>query len=164
MENHELHCVQEYMGENVCFGCGSHNPDGLQIKSFWENDVCICDWTSEEKYNGWRNLLNGGILATLIDCHTMATATSYAYMSEQRKWDTEPTYRYATGTLTVKYLKPTPNNLPIQLRAKVQEVKGKKTTVQCGVWCDGMQTAEAVVIAIRVYDSSQDNAHNPFKG
>jgi len=165
MNQPETAYLQDYMGENVCFGCGTHNHDGLQIKSFWKEDVCICDWTSQEKYNGWQNLLNGGILATLIDCHTMATATAHAYKIENdRHWESEPVYRYATGTLTVKYLKPTPNNAPIQLRAAVQEVKGKKTTVHCEVWCDGVQTAEATVIAIRVYDSSQMQENNPFKG
>ena len=165
MENHTLHYVQDYMGDNVCFGCGAHNPEGLQIKSYWEGDMCLCDWTSEEKYNGWRNLLNGGILATLVDCHCMAVATSYAYRQENnRAWDTEPTYRYATGTLTIKYLKPTPNTEPLQLRATVQEAKGKKTTVWCEVWCNGIITAEATVIAIRVYDSSQAEDGNPFRG
>ena len=165
MNQQESAYLQDYMGENVCFGCGSHNPEGLQIKSFWEGDVCVCNWNSQEKYNGWRNLLNGGILATLIDCHTMAAATAHAYKVENdRHWSTEPTYRYATGTLTVKYLKPTPNDLPLQLRATVQAVKGKKTTVKCEVWCNDVMTAEAEVIAIRVYDSSQAQENNPFQG
>jgi acyl-coenzyme A thioesterase PaaI-like protein len=155
---------QDYMDDNVCFGCGIHNAEGLQIKSFWEGEECICNWNSEEKYNGWQNLLNGGVLATLVDCHCMAAATSYAYKLEhERSWHSEPTYRYATGTMTVKYLRPTPNDKAIQLRAQVIEVKGKKTTVHCTVWVAGVQTAEADVIAIRVFDSSQDTGNNPFK-
>lgn len=165
MENTNSHYLQDYMGENVCFGCGTHNHEGLQIKSFWEGDTCICDWQSQEKYNGWKGLMNGGILATLVDCHCMATATAYAYRQEgDRHWSTEPVYRYATGTLTIKYLKPTPNDLPTQLRATVQEVKGKKTVVHCEVWSAGILTAEADVIAIRVYDSSLAQENNPFQG
>ncbi len=155
--------LQDYMGENVCFGCGIHNTDGLQIKSFWEDDVCVCHWNSQEKYHGWQNLLNGGVLATIVDCHTMATATAYAYRMEgDRHWSSEPVYRYATGTLTIKYLKPTPNDLPIELRATVKEAKGKKTTIHCEVWCAGIQTATAEVIAIRVFDSTQAQTDNPF--
>lgn len=154
---------QDHMPENICFGCGVHNHDGLQIKSFWEGEDSVCHWSSEEKYQGWPNLLNGGILATLVDCHCMGTAMADAYKREDRSLDSEPIYRYATGTLTVKYLKPTPNNKPLELRAKVTEVKGRKTTLECKVLAEGEVTATADVIAIRVYDSSQQSENNPFK-
>ncbi|MEQ8878714.1 MAG: hotdog domain-containing protein [Cyclobacteriaceae bacterium] len=93
----------------------------------------------------------------------MGTAMADAYKREERSLDSEPIYRYATGTLTVKYLKPTPNNKPLELRARVTEVKGRKTTMECKVMADGEVTAEANVIAIRVYDSSQQGENNPFQ-
>ena len=68
--------------------------------------------------------MNGGIMATLIDCHCMGTAMADAYRRENRSLNTSPEYRYATGTLHVKYLKPTPNT-EVELRAKVVEVKGR---------------------------------------
>lgn len=154
---------QNHMPENVCFGCGVTNADGLQIKSFWEEEEAVCLWDSQEKYHGWANLLNGGILATLIDCHCMATAMADAYRSEKRSLDSEPTYRYATGTITVKYLKPTPNDQTIELRTSVKEVKGKKTVMSCTASVAGEVTAEAEVIAIRVFDSSNHKGDNPFK-
>lgn len=153
---------QDHMPENICFGCGIHNEEGLQIKSFWDGNESICHWHSEKKYQGWPNLLNGGILATLIDCHCMGTAMADAYKRENRSLDSEPIYRYATGTLTIKYLKPTPNNQLIELRARVIEVKNRKTTLSCTVSVGGETTAEANVIAIRVYDSSQQSENNPF--
>lgn len=153
---------QAHMPENVCFGCGINNPDGLHVKSYWEGDESVCRWHSEEKYHGWANLLNGGILATIIDCHCMGTAMADAYKREGRSLDSEPVYRYATGTLNVKYLKPTPNT-EIELRTKVTEVKGRKTVMQCKALVDGQVTAEADVIAIRVYDSSTHEGENPFK-
>ncbi len=153
---------QDYMPDNVCFGCGTDNPDGLQIKSFWEGEVAVCRWRSQEKYHGWEGILNGGVLATLIDCHCMGTAMAAAYRAEGRGLDSEPVYRYATGTLTVKYLKPTPNDLPLELRATVQEIQGRKVVLSCQVWADGQQTAQADVVAIRVADSSHAPADNPF--
>ena len=150
------------MPENVCYGCG-HNPQGLHIKSFWEGDESVCKWESEEKYHGWSNLMNGGIMATLIDCHCMGTAMADAYKRENRSLDSMPEYRYATGTLSVKYLKPTPND-QVELRARVVEVKGKKTVLKCDFFSsDGKKTAEADVVAIRVFDSSQGQGENPFK-
>lgn len=155
--------IQDFLEGNICFGCGKDNPDGLQIKSFWINDVCHCLWNSAPKYQGWTNILNGGILATLIDCHTMGTAISHAYRLENRSYDTEPVYKYATGSMQIKYLKPTPNDQEVDLRATVKEVKGRKTVVLCEVWVGDVQTAESEVIAIRVVDSSQPTKGSPFK-
>jgi len=154
---------QDHMPENVCFGCGIQNSEGLHIKSEWKGDKAVCEWLPEEKYHGWSDLLNGGIIATLIDCHCMGTAMAAAYRSENRALDTMPEYRYATGTLNVKYLKPTSNLHKVHLEAKIIEVKGRKTTLKCSVFSQGLETAIADVVAIRVFDSSQDQGTNPFK-
>jgi acyl-CoA thioesterase FadM len=73
-------------------------------------------------------------------------------------------YRYATGTLNIKYLKPTPIQQKITLKARVIETKGKKTIVNCEIWSGNEKTAEGQVVAIRVFDSSQDNSNNIFNG
>ena len=154
---------QDHMPENVCFGCGNANHDGLQIKSFWEGDVSICHWMPEEKYHGWANLLNGGIMATLVDCHCMGTAMAYAYREEDRDLDSEPVYRYATGSLEIRYLKPTSNLHPVELRAEIQEAKGRKVVMSCQILSQGVVTAEAKAVAIRVFDSSTSSVeNNPF--
>ncbi len=154
--------IQDYMIGNVCFGCGKENHDGLQIDSYWkENDEIVCVWHSQTKYQGWKGILNGGILASLIDCHCMGAAMAAVYKSENRNLDSEPVYRYATGTLSIRYMRPTPNNKAIELRAKVLEIKGKKVTIHCDVWVEGNKTAEANVIAIKVFDSSEES-DSPF--
>jgi acyl-coenzyme A thioesterase PaaI-like protein len=154
---------QDYMDENVCFGCGIHNPEGLQIKSWWDGDTALCEWMPEEKYHGWADLLNGGIIATLIDCHCMCTAMAEAYRREKRGLDSLPEYRYATGTLNIRYLKPTSTHHPVRLEARVIEVKDRKTTLHCDFYSQGVKTAEAEVIGLRVYDSSLSTSDNPFK-
>ncbi|MFY0628372.1 MAG: PaaI family thioesterase [Reichenbachiella sp.] len=146
---------QDHMHENVCFGCGIQNDEGLHVKSYWEDKEAVCQWQPEEKYHGWSDLLNGGIIATLIDCHCMCTAMAHAYKEENRDLNSLPEYRYATGTLNVKYLLPTSTHEVVQLRAKVIEVKNKKTVLWCDFYSKGKKTAEAEVIAIRVFDSSQ---------
>ncbi|MEM8895474.1 MAG: PaaI family thioesterase [Bacteroidota bacterium] len=154
---------QDHMPENVCYGCGANNPQGLQIKSYWEGEEALLDWESEEKFHGWADLMNGGIMATLIDCHCMGAAMAHAYRVEDRSMDSHPEYRYATGSMNIKYLKPTPNR-KVHLRAKITEVKGKKTVVWCDFYSDeGIKTAEAEVIAIRVFDGSQAAGANAFK-
>ncbi|WP_456460456.1 PaaI family thioesterase [Reichenbachiella sp.] len=163
MNSSDKKYFQNHMPENVCFGCGINNDQGLHIKSYWEGDESVCQWQSEEHYHGWSDLMNGGIMATLIDCHCMGTAMAHAYKEEGRTLDTMPEYRYATGTLNVKYLRPTSNKHPVELRARVTEVKGRKTVMHCDFFCQGEKTAEAEVIGIRVFDSSQAEDGNVFK-
>jgi len=151
------------MPSNVCFGCGQDNHEGLQIKSYWDGEEAICVWESKEKYQGWKGLMNGGIIATLIDCHSMCTSMAATYRAENRGLDTLPEYRYATGTMTIKYVKPTSNTAPVELRATVREIKGRKVTVDCKVFSEGQLTVIAEVIAIRVYDSSQVQEKNVFQ-
>jgi acyl-coenzyme A thioesterase PaaI-like protein len=154
--------IQDFMPNNVCFGCGSENPDGLHIKSAMEGDECVAVWTSQEKYHGWETVINGGILATLIDCHSMATALSAAYSAEGRAWGSEPLYRYATGTITVRYLKPTPNDRPITLRSRLVDMTGRKSRVHCDVYVEGERTAEADVLAVRVMEGRPEG-DTPFR-
>lgn len=149
--------IQDHMPGNVCFGCGINNPDGLQIKSFRQGDEVVAIWESEEKYHGWEKVINGGILATLIDCHSMATALEAAYRAEDRLVGSQPVYRYATGTITVRYLKPTPNDRPIELRAKTLSLSGRKASVECQVFVDGVKTAEAEVVGIRVFEGEAED-------
>lgn len=154
---------QNHMHENVCFGCGIKNDDGLHVKSYWDGDESVCMWLSEEKYQGWSNLMNGGIMATLIDCHCMCTSMAYAYKMEKRELNSLPEYRYATGTLKVKYILPTSNVHPVELRARVTEMKGRKIVLNCDFYSQGKKTAEAEVIGIRVFDSSKDKEGSVFK-
>ena len=146
---------QDFMPGNVCFGCGRDNHFGLQISSYWDGEEAVCLWNSEEKYQGWPGILNGGIIASLIDCHCMGTAAAAAYRAEERQLGSDPEYRYATGTLNIRYLKPTPNDKKVELRARVTEIKGRKTVLHCAFYAGGQMTAEAEVVGIRVYDSSK---------
>lgn len=154
---------QDSMPGNVCFGCGNDNHEGLKIKSHWDGEDSVCVWQSEKKYHGWSNLMNGGIIATIIDCHCMGTAMADAYRQEGRALDSLPEYRYATGTLNVKYLLPTSNTDPVELRAIITEIKGRKTVMTCQLTSNGKVTATAEVVAIRVFDSTDGEEGNAFK-
>ena len=153
---------QDHMPENICFGCGSNNHQGLRIKSYWDGQIARCEWMPDPKHQGWKNLLNGGIMATLVDCHCMCTSMAYAYRNEDRSLDSEPLYRYATGTMHLRYLKPVFSNAAIHLEAEVLTTQGKKTTLRCLLKSKNIVHLEAEVIAIRVYDSNQPQENSPF--
>jgi len=148
---------QRYMPGDVCFGCGESNPAGLHIHSYWEGNEGVCRWRPQDIHQGWQGITCGGIIATLIDCHCMATAMAAAIRNENRSLDSEPYLRFATGAMNIKYLKPTPNDQQLELRAQVTEIKNnKKFTLDCGVYVNGEKTAEATVIAFLVYRSDQE--------
>ncbi len=110
---------QDHMPGNVCFGCGSDNPSGLHIHSYWQGDEAVCQWQPDDSHQGWQGVTCGGIIATLIDCHCMATTMATAIRQEGRALSTEPHYKFATGMLNIKYLKPTLNDRTLELRAHV---------------------------------------------
>jgi len=154
---------QHAMPGDVCFGCGSDNAAGLKIHSYWDGDEGVCRWRPEKKHEGWEGITCGGIIATLIDCHCMATAMATAIRNEGRALMSEPYYRFATGMLNIKYLAPTPNDKELELRAHVTEVKNeKKYTLECGLYADGVKTAEATVVAFLVHRSDQVDRDSAF--
>jgi acyl-coenzyme A thioesterase PaaI-like protein len=50
-----------------CFGCSPFNETGLQLE-FWEDgNEIIAKWKPKKSFEGWMNVLHGGIQATLMD-------------------------------------------------------------------------------------------------
>ncbi len=115
---------QDYYPENVayCYGCGRLNEHGHQIKTFWEGDETVTRFRPEEFHTAIPGYVYGGLLASLIDCHSTGTAAGAMYRIECRAMDTEPAFRFVTASLHVDYLKPTPLDCVLEIRGKVKEV------------------------------------------
>jgi len=142
---------QEQLSGNHCWGCGSLNAYGLQIKSHWSGHEAVCTWDPKPYHTaGPKHVLNGGIIATVIDCHCICTAIAAAYRAEGRKIGMEPTIWYATGSLQVTYRRPTPADRPVLLRARIEESKQRKTVLTCALFAGGEECARAEVVAVRV--------------
>ena len=73
--------------EGVCFGCGTSNVHGLHVKSFWHEDGVhvIAEHLPDAKYCGWPDLVYGGLIAMLVDCHSNWTAMAFHYRAQQRE-------------------------------------------------------------------------------
>ena len=134
-----------------CFGCGRDNPFGLQIKSTWEGDTAVCHFTPQPYHTAYPGVVNGGILATLIDCHGVGCAVDDAYRREGREPDDGgPPIWYVTGRLTVDYLAPTPLGPELVLDAEVTSREGRKTEVSVDLVANGVVTARGHILAVRV--------------
>ena len=50
-----------------CFGCSPNNGNGLRLHFYSEGDFVISKWTPTHDFEGYHNVLHGGIQATLLD-------------------------------------------------------------------------------------------------
>jgi acyl-coenzyme A thioesterase PaaI-like protein len=146
--------IQDYYPDDiaVCFGCGRHNPEGLHIKTYWDGTEGICRFTPLARHAAYPGVVYGGLIASLIDCHSVGTAVAAAYQSEGRLPGTEPLVLFFTARLEVEFLSPAPIGIEMELRARVMESGPRKAVVSCSVTSDGVERARGVVTAVRAKD------------
>lgn len=147
----ERHAFQDRIPDNYCFGCGPTNQHGLHLKSYWEGEESVSTFLPHAGHSaGPRHVLNGGIIATVIDCHSICTAVADHYRRENRDIGSAPDIWCVTASMSVSYLHPAAIDKPLNLRARVVEASGKKTRVSCTAYSGGQECAKGEVLAIRV--------------
>ena len=150
-----MRAFQDTYPENVahCYGCGRLNEHGHQIKTYWDGDETVTRFQPHPEHTAIPGFVYGGLIASLIDCHSTGTAAAAAYRAEQREMDSEPPLRFVTGSLHVDFLKPTPLGPVLELRGRVKELKGRKVVIESEVWVDGVMTARGEVVAVQMPDT-----------
>jgi len=130
--------LQETYGPHtVCFGCGPANEKGLRIRSFPQGDEVVADWTPEKHHEAIPGMLNGGIIGTLLDCHSNWTAGWY--LMQRDGGDKLPVT--VTAEYAVKLHRPTPTDGPLRLVARVVELEGDRAVVEAELIAGGKVTA-----------------------
>jgi acyl-coenzyme A thioesterase PaaI-like protein len=134
----ELSLQERFAPEGRCFGCGPANERGLRIRSFEAGDgSVVAEWQAREEHEAFDGFVNGGILGTLIDCHSNWTAIA-ALLASGWAADAPST---VTADLSVRYRRPTPSTKPIRLVGRPVEVALDRVTVETSVEVDGEVTA-----------------------
>jgi len=143
----ELSLQERYGPESVCYGCGPANPQGLHIRSFPDGEEVIAEWQPEPHHHAFLNVLNGGVIGTLLDCHCNWTA-AYHLMGVRGAAKPPTT---VTADYSIKLLKPTPTDRPVRLRAKVVESSEDRATVEGTLESGGVVTAtcRATFVAVK---------------
>jgi len=130
--------VQEtWAPQNHCFGCGPANDKGLRIRTFRVGDEFICDWTPEPHHAAFDNVLNGGIIGALLDCHSNWATTMV--LMERSRATTPPCT--VTSDFHVVLKRPTPMETPLHIRAHVVEVSDDRAVVEASIEAAGKITA-----------------------
>jgi acyl-coenzyme A thioesterase PaaI-like protein len=150
-----MKAFQDYYPENLahCYGCGSQNRHGHRIKTFWEGEESVTRFLPEPYHTAIPGYVYGGLLASLIDCHSTGTAAAAMYRAEGRAMDSLPAFRFVTGSLNVSYLKPTPLGRELEIRGRVREIKGRKVFVDSTMFVDGVACARGEVVAVQMPDN-----------
>ncbi len=148
--------VQDGLFGNSCHGCGAWNERGLRIKSRWEGGVSICEFVPQPHHAAMPpDIVNGGIIASVIDCHSVCTAIDDAYRRVGRYSGDgkRPLLWYATVSLHVEYLKPTPLAEPFIVKAKITAVDNRRTSLTTELTtANGDVTCAGEVVAAQVSD------------
>lgn len=143
---------QDFYSEQFshCYGCGRLNDAGLQIKSYWDGHESVSTFHPRPYHTAIPGYVYGGLIASLIDCHSTGTAAAAAYRNAGREMGTDPPFRYLTASLHVDYLRPTPIDKPIVIRGRVEEIRGRKVVVKSSLEVDGEICARGEVIAVQI--------------
>ena len=145
--------IQDYYPEEFahCYGCGPRNTDGMQIKSYWDGEESICRFTPKSCYTGgFPGNAYGGLISSLIDCHAAATATAAKMQDDGFSLEDRPAYRFVTASLRVDYLKPTPLEKVLALKAKPKEISGRKVIVSVTLSAENVVCATGECIMVQI--------------
>ncbi|RJR29591.1 MAG: PaaI family thioesterase [Candidatus Latescibacterota bacterium] len=143
---------QDYYPDNFarCYGCGRLNEHGLHVKSYWDGDESVCTFRPKPYHTAIPGYVYGGLIASLIDCHCTGTASAAAYRAEGREMGSDPPRRFVTASLHVDYLRPTPIDGVLEVRARVKEIKGRKIVVAATLSAAGEICARGELVAVQV--------------
>jgi len=165
-----LSLQQRYAPMSICYGCGPANERGLHIASFpapgdrkaprdakapGDGDgqgegagaTVVCEFTPEPHHQAFPGVLNGGIIGTLMDCHSN-WAAAYGLMLRTGS-DTPPTT--VTAEFAVRLLHPTPIAGPLRVTARVVESTDDRATTEATLEAGGRVTAtcRGTFVAVR---------------
>jgi acyl-coenzyme A thioesterase PaaI-like protein len=143
---------QDYYPEELshCYGCGRLNEHGLKIRSYWDGQEAVAVLEPRPYHIGIPGYVYGGLIASVIDCHCIGTASAAALRAENRNIETSPPIRFVTASLNVDYLKPTPIGVELEVRARVTGIKGRKVVVTATVSAEQEVCASGQVVAVQM--------------
>src|SRR5213593_1701886 len=127
-----------YAPNGTCFGCGPKNERGLRIKSHAREDGSVlATWRAEKFHEAYDGALSGGVIGTLMDCHSNWTAAYHLMMRGGA--DAPPCT--VTAEYTIKLKRPTPTDGEIEIVARLVEISDDRATVEAELHAGGKACA-----------------------
>lgn len=124
---------ETYAPHNTCFGCGPANEKGLRIRSFVEGADVVAEWQPEPHHEAFPGMLNGGIIGSLLDCHSNWTAAHHLMRAAGA--DRPPCT--VTADYAIRLKRPTPMEAPVRLVARVVDSSADRAVVEAELIAGG---------------------------
>ncbi|MGN7410175.1 PaaI family thioesterase [Sporosarcina sp. SAFN-010] len=145
------HAIQDRYPDDFswCYGCGRLNKEGHQFRTTWEGDQTVTYYMPDSNHKAIPGFVYGGIIASLIDCH----GTGSASLALHRKNGFEPDNeelppRFVTASLSVNYVKPTPEGTTLKAVGTIEEIHPKKFKVAVEVFAGSELCVTGEVVAV----------------
>jgi acyl-coenzyme A thioesterase PaaI-like protein len=155
-----MRAVQDFYPDDFshCYGCGRLNREGLHVRTTWDGGVTVARFTPRPEHVAVPGFVYGGLIASLIDCHAMATAAAFAMRAAGKEIGDAASPRFVTASLHVDFLKPTPHGAALELRGRATEIGARKVTVAVELSAGGVTTAHGTVVAVAMPDTMRARA------
>ena len=129
----------DYENDEMCFVCGKRNGDGLQLDfELVGEDRIRIEFTPPKRFQGWKDIVHGGIIATILD-EVMVNA---AYLRK---------IMAVSAKLEIKLRKPVAVGEPLVFYGQILKQGAK--TLNMKAWAeqeDGTVVAEATGLLMKV--------------
>jgi acyl-coenzyme A thioesterase PaaI-like protein len=149
--------IQDFYPDDVahCFGCGRLNERGHRFRTRAVGEGTLTQFTPEPWMTALPGLVYGGLIASLLDCHSTGSAAVFALAREGVAIGAGEAPRFVTRHLAVDYLAPTPMG-PLRAVGRLVEATDRKVIVESDLEADGALTAKARAVLIRLDPASRD--------
>ena len=123
--------------DQYCFVCGMENPDGLRLTWHVEGLTARAQFVAPRKYQGWKGILHGGIIATLLD----EAMTRLAWIVSGGA---------LTAEMNVRYVAPAPIGELLIIRGEITGESRKIVETKASIECAGKVIAHSTGKAIKI--------------
>ena len=132
-----------------CFGCGRNNATGYHFKTYEDGARATTDFTPASYHTGGAEYAYGGIIASVIDCHSAGSAAIFWMQSAGQEVGSITSPRFVTARLEVDYIAPTIVG-PLHLVGRAIEVGERKVIVSTDLSAQGIVTAKGKAVMVKV--------------
>ncbi len=134
-----------------CYGCGRLNDVGYQIKTRLHGDTALTIFEPWSQHIAYEGTVYGGLIASVIDCHSAGTAAIFTMIDAGVAVGSEPSPRFVTARLEVDFLAPTPLDR-MEIVGRLVEMTDRKAIVESELLVDGKVTARGSAVLVRIND------------
>jgi len=122
----------DFNKDRGCFVCGQENPSGLKAVFNCDKELLqsFCHLTIGDQFQGWPDIVHGGVIASLLD-----EACIYAGRALAET--------LVTAELSVRYRQPVSVGQEVTILGEVVERRRKVLRVKARLEADGVLCAEA---------------------